>query len=185
MDAPQDSQLGPLGLSWSTTRAGAGGRRGRREGYPPTRHQRAFKVTRPWPAERRQGGGVSVSPHALSVCRQRAAGSWSRWSAAAGSCPEPGSLKNRPSPGSSFTATCGGRVSPTWRSTSLNSPRKVGAGAGGTWPQSNTLTTEEYPSWRPLSRLGSGKPVFQNHCVFPLQLFFREPDLIRFYIQPT
>lgn len=101
--------------------------------------------------------GVTSGPPSRPspVFCQWAAGSWSRWSAAAGCSLELGSWKNRLSPGSSFTATCRDTVSRTWRNTLPSSPRKVGAGEGSRWPQSRTAA-KALPSVEPsVPMLGS------------------------------
>ena len=99
-------------------------------------------------------------------CRQPAAGCWSRWSAAVGCCLEPGSPRTRPSRGSSFTATCRGRASLTWRSTLPSSPKKVGAGAAGT--AGNTVTTGQPVAERSVSALRSRffRIPFPSICSF-------------------
>lgn len=94
------------------------GRRGHRDAP-----QRGFALLR------------AVCPHApppssLAVSCQHAAGCWSRCSAVGGYWSQQGSLKIRQSPGSSFTATCRGRESQTWRNTLHSSPRKVGVVGG-------------------------------------------------------
>lgn len=73
-------------------------------------------------------GAWSLSSWPSPMFRQRVGGSWSRWSAVAGCCPEPGLPRNRRSPGSSSTATFRGRASLTWTSILPSSPKKVGAG---------------------------------------------------------
>lgn len=115
---------------------------------------------------RMEAGFFSVTASSLGVTSgppsrpspvfcQWAAGSWSRWSAAAGCSLELGSWKNRLSPGSSFTATCRDTVSRTWRNTLPSSPRKVGAGEGSRWPQSRTAA-KALPSVEPsVPMLGS------------------------------